>query len=258
MDYKYCAGMIDADGCFGIHPKKKGEDSYSIRVYCKIDQKLKEYLLRDIAEEYNVSLYEQSNGVGRVTLCGEDALDFATKIRDYLLIKGPVCDYIMSLKGLTVSKEELVQIRSDIKKLREDEMLHSFNLTDEYIAGFIDGDGWLASTFNPKTGQLQFKICALSHKSQAHALKLIKQKLGGSFYYRKNGDHVGYTLYLTIKNLHCLESIGSNLRQKKERFNFMKEVVSKGLHLKRNGATAESNREIYEDFKSISLGGQDE
>lgn len=254
MDYEYAAGMVDADGCFGIHPKKRKDGTYKVRIYCKIDQKLQSYFLQEIADTYSITLYKQSNGVSRVTLCGGDANHFASRIRPHLIIKGNIADYILSLRGKTVTKSELADIRNNLKNLRDDNTVYNDNLTDRYLAGFIDGDGWLTTTFCRKTGYIGFKIGVLSHRSQSQVVNLIQNMYGGFFSYKKNGEHITWCRALTGEGISDFIPMSKFLRQKKERFDFIHSVVTEGANLKCNGATGESNAILHSYFKSINCG----
>ena len=254
MDYEYAAGMVDADGCFGIHPKKRNDGTYSIRIYCKIDQKLKSYFLQEMSDEYSVTLLEDSRGQSRVTLCGNNAEHFAKRIRPHLIIKGPIVDYVLSLRASIVSKAELSAIRKRLKDLRDDNTIQNYNLTDRYFAGFIDGDGWLTTGFSRKTGYVGFKIGVLSHKSQSQAVTLIQQKYGGFFSYKNNGTNITWSRAITSEGINDFIPMSKHLRQKKERFDFIHSVVTEGANLKCNGATGESNAVLHSYFKSINCG----
>ena len=255
MDYEYAAGMIDADGCFGIHPKLRPDgETYKIRIYCKVDQKLTKYFLEELSNEYSVTLYKQPSGVSRVTLYGVDAEHFTTRIRPYLIIKDQIADYVLSLRGKTVTKYDLKCIREHLKSLRDDKNIHNRRMTDRYIAGFIDGDGWITTSLDNRSGYLQFKLGALSHVSQMQTLYLLQERFGGAFSYKKNGTNVTWSITITKDKLEDLKFLAEYLRQKKDRFLFVYGVVERQDNHKTNGATLASNRILHEEFKSIPNG----
>lgn len=255
MDYEYAAGMMDADGCFGINPKKRSDgETYKIRIYCKVDQKVTSYFLQELSDEYSVTLTCQPSGVSRVSLCGVDAEHFTKRIRPYLIIKDQIADYILSLRGLTVTKDELRLIRNHLKSLRDDPRIYNRNITDRYIAGFIDGDGWLTASYDKKSGYLQFKLGALSHISQAQTLHLLQERFGGAFSYKKNGTNVTWIIAITKDKLADLAFLSDYLRQKRDRFLFIYGAVESQSNLKIGGATADSNAILHKEFKSIPSG----
>lgn len=255
MDYEYAAGMMDADGCFGIHPKKRSDgETYKIRIYCKVDQKVTSHFLQELSDEYSVTLMRQPNGVSKVTLYGVDAEHFTKRIRPYLIIKDQIADYILSLRGLTVTKDELKLIRTRLKSLRDDRKVYNRNITDRYIAGFIDGDGWLTVLYDKKSGYLQFKLGALSHISQAQTLHLLQERFGGAFSYKKNGTNVTWSIAITQDKLTELKFLSEHLRQKRDRFLFIYGIIERQANLKVGGATAESNALLHKEFKSIPSG----
>ncbi len=243
IDYKYFAGFVDADGSIGIHIQKRDNDRYGLYPKCQIGQlSFRANNLKEIAEEYNVSVTEKRNtDFSIVELTGRKALRFIEHIKGHLVIKDEVADYILNLPS-EVSKEELKAIKKVVKSLRKKSEPTRNHPSRKWMAGYIDGDGCFYARTSP-TGTLNCKLIVASSVDASAGLKLLQKAFGGSI--RNAGNTCHWETYLGVsKAKQILDFCGSHLRIKKTQSILVRDYICSNKHSKYQGATAETNKEF--------------
>lgn len=245
-DVKYFAGLFDADGTFGISPRKLSDGTYHIRVCVALYQKDQEQLMIDLGKHFNVSPnFITRDQMYSITFFGNKGIRLIQHLRKHLVIKKLIADFVCSLEGMIVSKEELKDIREQIKLKRLEQQPEKNFPARKWMAGYIDGDGCIRSQFNKKGGGLEFRLAIVSHESQMSAIKLIQKCFGGVFRKENKTGVIRYQLTLSPNNIDKLEYFGKHLKIKFEQYELVHDVLSNRKHYLREGATPESNYDLH-------------
>lgn len=245
---KYYAGLFDADGSFDMWPTKRENGSYYINIKATLYQKDKKVLIA-FAEEFDVPVYE-GKGVNYVTLHGNKAQMFMENVKNYLVIKRKVVEYLLSIKGKTV--EDISEIRKEIKFNREQRAPEKDWPSRRWMAGYIDGDGCLYSSFRKSDGNLEFKLAVVSHVSQEAGLLLMQKAFGG--FITEQGDVRKWNLSLGVtKGKQVLNHFSQHLEMKKEQADLILDCLETGKHFRKNGASYEMNQSIHLQLQELKL-----
>lgn len=240
----------------------KTNEGYVVRCRFTLTQTTRRsYILEPIAKEFgaNICHYERFNKrAGKayqsssVTLTGDKALRFMQQCKKHLVLKYDLVEYLLSLDGLVVQSEELKSIRKMLKELRDSvKPSHKTKVSRQWMAGYIDGDGCLSSSFRKRDGNLEFHLCVASNINDPQPLDLLHSHFKGCLI--KSGKAMWWKVGLNKNNVekvlgHCI----SHLVLKRAQADLIMNILSKGLNNKRSGgATWESNKEIHEALKRL-------
>lgn len=245
---KYYAGLFDADGSFDIDPTKRSDGSYYINIRATLYQK-DPTVLEDLALFYGVEVQE-SKGCFCVALRGNNALRFMEEVKRHLVIKKRVVEFLIPLKGTKITDMKL--LRSQVKQARESSSPEKNYPSRQWMAGYVDGDGCIHSSFRKRDGNIEFKLAVVSHKTQSAGLLLMQKAFGG--YITTQGEVLRWNVSLSIsKGKQLLEFFGKHLRMKKQQADLVLECIRSRKHLRREGATYENNEEIHKTLHALKL-----
>lgn len=256
-NFKYYAGLIDADGSLNIMPRplSNGNTRINIQVVIKLryDQ---EEILQPIADHYNVKLYHYSvvdNRTGNtyhsvgLNLNGKKAMRLLEMIKKHLVIKQSIAEWLLSVYNEEATPDRLEAIKAERTSLRLDTTPSKKNHpTRQWVAGYIDGDGCINSGYAKDTGSLSLQIMVATSIHDPQGVLLLHKAFGGRFQKRDNtlrwylniGDPSKAEQFLTFCNSH--------LRIKRWQADYVLGIIRERKHLKKHGATPESNLLIHE------------
>lgn len=257
---KYYSGFADSDGSFMLDPYKT-KDGYVVRCRFTATQNTRRsYILEPIAKEFGaeVKSYEKENkrsGViyqySSVTLTSDRALRFMQQCKKHLVLKYDIVEYLLSVDGSVVQSEELKVIRNRLKELRDSlKPSHKTKVSRQWMAGFIDGDGCINSSFRKRDGNLEFALIVASNVNDPQPLDLLHKNFKG--FLIKNGNSMWWKVGLNKNNVDkILGHFIQHLVLKRAQADLVMNVLSKGLNLKSHGATWQSNKDLHETLKQL-------
>lgn len=244
---KYWAGLIDADGSFDIAPFKSG-DTYTLSA--KVNLYQKDTLPLDIlSETYGVPVRD-SKGCSRFTLVGSKAVQLINEIKNHLVIKRNVAEYVASLQGVQFDEQGMVEVRSALKAKRKEKAPTKPFPSRKWMAGYVDGDGCLLSSYRKPDGVIEFKLSVVSHMTQVEGLTLMHNYFGGHIVSQQDVRRWNVSLSVS-QGKRVLEYFAQHLLMKKEQANLILECLRSKRHIRRYGATAEANLEIHRQLQSM-------
>ena len=109
IDAKYFAGFVDADGSILIQPYKLANGLFKVYPKVNIGQlKFRSQNLYELAEFYDVNLFERQDAeMLSIDLNGTKAVSFLTLIKNHLVIKDELAEYVLSVADKEVTREGL-------------------------------------------------------------------------------------------------------------------------------------------------------
>lgn len=245
---KYYAGFFDADGSFDFRPTKRENGSYYLNVKAALYQK-DLAMLRDFAEQWEVPVAPSGN-VYVVTLSGSKAAMFMEEVKKHLVIKRPVVELLLSLRGTTV--DDLAPIRAAVQAARQQKSPEKNYPARQWMAGYVDGDGNISSSFRKTDGNIEFKLTVTSHKSQEAGLLLLHKAFGGHLHEQQDVRRWSTVLSVT-KGQQVLGFFHKHLKVKGPQAALVLECLTSGKHLKKEGATMESNLQLHLRLQQLKL-----
>lgn len=257
---KYYAGLLDSDGSITLAPYKTN-DGFSLRFLVTFSQKTNnEWILEDLSKQINIpiSRFERTdvrtgklNRESKINITSSNAITFLQQIKQHLVIKNNLAEFAIKMHGRIVNEKELKVVRDVMKSLRDDLTPSIKNFPSrQWLAGYIDGDGYIGSSYNKDTGQLDFKFVLTTHKNDPQGILLIHRIFKGCFVTNNNTSRLMISLSKT-KAEQFITYFNSHLKLKKPQFDFVLNVLREGKHLKRKGATLESNLEIHNTLQKL-------
>lgn len=254
-NFKYYAGLIDSDGYVGLSFNKSTNGKYN--VYAVVQLRLREdaakKVLPYLASFYKVHPFIEEKKLGKpqtgIMLSGKKAVRFLNEIKKHSVLKRNLMEWVIQNNGKSFFEEELPEIRRRLKELRADRSPSRKPFPSrQWAAGYIDGDGCLFSDLTQE-GYLHFKLCIASHMNDPQGLELLSKHYGGVITVRKDGN-LSYVLSVT-KSCKLLADVLPHIKIKRAQFDLVKHVIDSGCHLKKNGASRESNRAIHTKLKEL-------
>lgn len=239
----------------------KTNDGYVVRSrFVATQNKQRSYILEPLAKEYGYAVkhYSRVNKCNNteyhsasVTLTGDSCKRFMEACVQHLVLKQPIVKFLLSIDGMVVTADELKKLRKLLKNIRDDlKPTHKTKVSRQWMAGYIDGDGCINSSFRKKDGNLEFRLTVASNINDPQALDLLHHNFRGHLI--KNGNSIWWQVVLNKNNVekilgHCLK----HLVLKRAQADFVMNVLRKGLHSRKNGATWNSNKELHETLKRL-------
>lgn len=257
MNVKYYAGLFDSDGSFQIQARKLENGNFKIHAKATICQlQFRDRPLKELSDYFNVSLYDkkaQGNDqpATQFVVVGNKAFTLIQKIKNHLVIKKEVAEFIEQVHNQEVNETVLKTIKHLLKEIRyEMHPLNKNHPSSGWMAGYIDGDGCLRSQLR-KTGNLVTKLEVTSYDRDLQGVELLKKAFGGSIH--KHGQNaVRWVLHLNESNAQKVLGYFSNhSRIKRTQVLFVLNYLNKGKHLRKRGATFDSNRELKEQLQNL-------
>lgn len=257
---KYYAGLLDSDGSIQLAPYKVN-DGYVIRFLVCFSQKTNnDFILENLSEEYSVEISRTErldsrtnklNRESKLNLTCNKAIRFLEQVGKHLVIKRILSDFALKMDKRQVNEHELRQIRKVFKSLRDDKELSIKNFPSrQWLAGYIDGDGYIGSSYRQRDGNLEFKCIITSHINDPQGIYLINKIFNGYIIVNENTIRLNIPLNKTNAES-FITYFNSHLKLKKNQFDFVLDVLRKGKHFKKNGATPESNMEIHKTLQQL-------
>lgn len=245
---KYYAGLFDADGSFDIWPTKRENGTYYINIKATLYQK-DTVVFDELVEEYGVEV-KPAKGCNCVTLHGTKAEMFMRAVKNYLVIKREVVELLLTVKGKVV--DDISEIRKQIQQARSKRSSEKDWPSRRWMAGYIDGDGCLLSSYRKTDGNLEFKLSVVSHVSQMQGLELMQKAFGGIIV--TQGDCKRWNLSLSVtKGKQVLHHFSRHLKVKKEQAALILDCLETGKHFRKRGASKEMNYEIHKQLQELKL-----
>jgi intein/homing endonuclease len=242
---KYWAGLFDADGSFDFRPTKRNNGNYYLNISATLYQK-DISVLEEFSLLYGIEV-KPSKGCSYVRLHGSKAEMFMNEVKKHLVVKRKVVEYLLTLKGTTV--DALPPVRNKVRQKRKENFSAVFP-SRQWMAGYIDGDGCILSSYRKSDGVLEFKLSVVSHVTQMCGLALMKKQFGGSI--TEQGDVRKWTVSLSIsKGKQVLGYFMKHLKMKLPQAALVMECLNSRKHLRREGATHESNLELHRRLQSL-------
>ena len=245
---KYYAGLFDADGSFDMWPTKREDGSYYINIKATLYQK-NTVVFNELVDEYGVEVKE-GNDCSYITLHGTKAEMFMRAVKNYLVIKREVVEYLLSIKGETV--DDISEIRKKIQEARSKRSSEKDWPSRRWMAGYIDGDGCLLSSYRKSDGNLEFKLSVVSHYSQMQGLELMQKAFGGSVVEQQDCRRWNLSLSVT-KGKQVLNHFANHLKVKKEQAALILDCLMTGKHFRKRGASKEMNYQIHQQLQELKL-----
>lgn len=199
---KYCAGLVDSDGYIGFNIKKTLSGfKVSPRVTIK-QRKDRSKVLYKIAEDWELNVYDDAN-THCIVFTGNKALRFLERIKNHLVIKPDVAEFVSSINTIECSEDELKKLKEILRKLKENQKISKKNYPSrKWLAGYFDGDGSLQAD---KQGNLRLQFT--SHNNEEAGIVLINKAFGGSIHRDKNTTK----LYISLPYRYTRNKIDSVL-----------------------------------------------
>lgn len=245
---KYYAGLFDADGSFDLDPTKRDSGNYYVNIRATLYQKDKT-VLEEFGSYYGVEP-TPSKDCWCLALRGKNAFMFMQEVKKHLVIKKNVVEYLLTQKGKTV--EDLRPTRTEVRKHREALSPEKDYPSRQWMAGYIDGDGCILSSYRKSDGNLEFKLSVTSHVSQTAGLELMKKAFGGQIVCQQDIRRWNISLSIT-KGKQLFTFFGKHLRMKKSQADLVLDCLRSKKHFRKNGATKESNFELHKRLQELKL-----
>lgn len=245
---KYYAGLFDADGSFDIDPTKRSDGSYYINIRATLYQK-DTTVLEPLAQHFGVEIRD-SKGCSCVALRGDNALRFMEQVKRHLVIKKEVVEFLIPIKG--TKTKDIKSIRSAVQDARKRVAPEKNYPSRQWMAGYIDGDGCIHSSFRKSDGNIEFKLAVVSHYTQEAGLLLMQKAFGGNI--TKQEDVRKWNISLSIsKGKQLFGFFGKHLRMKKQQADLVLDCLRSRKHLRREGATYDDNIRLHHCLQSLKL-----
>jgi hypothetical protein len=255
IDVKYFAGFVDSDGSISIHVQKRDNDRYGLYPKVNIGQlTFRDYNLKELAEVFDVNLrYREDTKLTLIDLTGNKARRFIELIKNHLVIKDELAEYVLTLPK-EVNKEELKSIKKVVKSLRKKTTPTKNHPSRKWLAGYLDGDGCLYAKVT-KSGVLNTKLLVSSAVDAQAGLKLIQKAFGG--YINISGNAARLEIHLGVsKTKELYEFCGKHLRIKKTQMVLINDYVGSNKHSKSHGATYSDNKQFCETLATTKYIGR--
>lgn len=196
---KYLAGLIDADGSFGVRFFRRPQGDYRPAMFLQVSQKEPRnqviYLLQE-SFGGTVSTVQSRTGYGGGaqtvwSVPHTKAMKLLNRVDKYMVVRrgrAPLMiDYIHSNQRITedrleVHREQLVAIRAYKHQLPN-------YPSRQWMAGYFDGDGCFASRVDKKSGYCYLSLRVTTHQNDSNGLDLMQKAFGGLLNYSK-GKHL--------------------------------------------------------------------
>ena len=186
---KYLAGFVDADGTIAFHFNKTVDGYFRIGLQfgiTQIDQRGRGFkLLQMLRDTYEVgSITDVPNKSQKYwKVASKNELEkFLPHIIKHMVIKGKHFQRMLEkrreLSGVNLTKEQVDSLREFAKKSRLDTgpTRHKKNPSPAWMAGYIDGDGYL------RNAEREHWLKIHVQESDVVSVELIQNTWGGKIY----------------------------------------------------------------------------
>lgn len=259
---KYYAGFADADASLLLNPYKLSEGKYKVRVRVVFTQNTcRDWVLNPLCEEFGVNIHRTERSDIRagktyksssVTLTSNKAVRFLQQAGQHMVIKYQLAKFLQEVSDLVVDQAELKELRNKLKAHRDCiRPTHKTKVSRQWMAGYVDGDGCLSSTFNKRNGNIEFRLTVASNINDPQGLDLLHHNFKG--YQTKKDKCMWWAVGLNKNNVEkTLGHFIQHLKLKRTQADLIMNTLRKGKSNQRSGgATWESNKAIHETLKQL-------
>lgn len=246
INVKYYAGLFDADGSFDFRPNKRDNGKYYIDIKAVLYQKDVRVLI-ELAQKFDVPI-KQTKGCCSVILQGNKAKRLMEMIKNHLVIKKQVVEYLLQIKGSTV--DDVSVVRETVKAKRKEAAPEKDFPSRAWMAGYVDGDGCILSSFRKTDGNLEFKLSVVSHKTQRAGIDLMHKAFKGIIV--EQGDCVRWNVSLSVtKGKQVLSYFTKHLVMKQDQAYLVLNCLNTRKHFRKEGASVEGNLKIHQQLQTL-------
>ncbi len=245
INYYYFAGIVDAEGSFGIKKSKgKASPAYSIRFKIEMNESEILYLF---SNEFGGNVRVTGRKTHTYEISGKLLLSFLDKMLDYIILKKDeakvLLDFIELQKKHSLLPRKRVKPQDQIddmeqlylqcRKMKKEEREILLPATDKdftaYLAGLWDGDGSISPRVRSKKSKsgIQYYESRISlEMATKNLITAVGNRLNRNIWIREydNPNHrTNYSISLTT-NHYILPSLCENLILKK---NLLNQIITK-------------------------------
>lgn len=257
MDMKYFAGLLDADGCIKIQARKLVNGNFVIQANVSINQcSFRADPLVEMANHYSVGVFREKkaetwNEATTVTLTCKKAVNFLEHVKNHLVIKQDIAEYVISISGKEVNQDVLKAIKKILKDMRNTPKHANRPFpSSRWFSGYFDGDGCLRAQVT-KEGGVRLRMEITTYKHDLAGVELLQKNYGGAI-----GKH-GNNALRWVKNLdetNCkiiLSDIVKHSRMKRTQIEYALGFIGNGKHLLKKGGSKEANIRFKETLQQM-------
>ena len=193
---KYLAGLIDADGTIGVRFFRRAEGDFRPAMFLQVTQmEEKDRVLHFLHAEFGGRIQKSppsrfGTSMSILDFSHSEAMKLAARIEKYLVIKrartGLFLKYVNETKRVPADRLEVH--RQQLKAMRKVKLYMPNFPTRAWMAGYIDGDGCIASNISA-AGKGYMSLRVTSHEDDKVGILLLQKAFGGEIYYNK-GPHL--------------------------------------------------------------------
>lgn len=213
---KYLAGLIDADGSFGVRFFRRPQGDFRPAIFLQVSQKEpRSHILHLLKAEFGGSVHTIYSATGHSggpqSIWGvphTEAMKLLYRLDKYMVVKrgrAPLMiDYVhnnsrVAADRLEAHREQLGAIRAYRHQLPN-------YPSRKWMAGYFDGDGCFASRVDKKSGYCYFSLRVTAHKNDSNGIDLMHKAFGGIVNYSKGLHLPCWVLHLPPSK--ALQTVG--------------------------------------------------
>lgn len=189
---KYLAGFIDADGSFGINFIRV-RNGFVARLSLTASQlvsqdKVIELIAKTYGGKMSMSVNPSGSRQAGWGLPQKEGRMILSRIAKHLVLKrsfAKFClDFVQQHRGKVFSEEEIAEAKAQLHEARKARSLPLPNYPSrQWLAGYFDGDGCIASRLNNGTALCTPAVLAARIEDErTEGLELIAKAFGGDIY----------------------------------------------------------------------------
>jgi hypothetical protein len=203
---KYLAGLIDADGSFGVRYFRRSQGDFRPAMFLQVSQKAtKNRILYLLQESFGGAVHtvDTTTGFGGSatsvwSVPHTEAMKLLYRLDKYMVVKrgrAPLMiDYIHNNRRVTEDRLEAHRAQLDVLR-RFSHKLPNYP-SRKWMAGYFDGDGCFASRIDKKSGYTYLSLRVTAHKDDANGVLLLHKAFGGLINYSKGENLPCWVLHL--------------------------------------------------------------
>ena len=196
---KYLAGLIDADGSFGVRYFRRPQGDYRPAMFLQVSQKAaRDQVLYMLQDSFGGLVHTKSSRTGYGggdqsvwEVPHTEAMKILYRLDKYMVVKrgrAPLMvDYIHNNSRVAEDRLEAHRLQLDvIRKYRH--TLPNYP-SRKWMAGYFDGDGCFASRVDKKSGYCYLSMRVTAHRDDSNSIDLLHKAFGGLVNYSR-GEHL--------------------------------------------------------------------
>jgi len=259
MDVKYYAGLYDADGSYSIQARKLADGTFKIQPRAVLTQAtFRDKPLRDLHKEFGGTFYttkddqnQEWEEISYLAMTYQSAEKHIEQLHKYSDVKKEVMEYVLNTSGKVVNGVVLKAVKKNLKDIRyEIHPVRTNHPSRRWMAGYIDGDGCLRAQVS-KQGYLKLRLEVTSYDRDTQGVELLQKAYGGSI--GKHGNKaIRWVVHITESNAQkILGGMVLHNKIKQDQVRYALNYLNQGKHLRKRGATFESNMKFKETLSGM-------